>query len=426
MLVWPNSVVFDEFHFGKFAAAYCCNQQNIFDVHPPFVKIMIAKIANALSSSNGDFSFSEIGQLYGDYPYWAFRVLPAFMNALIPVLVLILVLQLGGLLPTALFAALALMLENALWIHGHIMNLDSTLIAAQLFCASALIWSYRHRMIGWQGFTGEILAATGAAVAINSKLTGLLVLSFPIAIAGREYLYRRDHSWRSRSSYIGRALFTICLFLGAAAILNYWAFQQHFELLTKPGPGDAFFRATGNLFQDIMDLNRIMIDRIASIDEKHPYASRWYEWPLMLRGIFYWDSGERVIYLLPNPIVWIGSSLGLVYVIYQLIKSPRIYLSVGIDAIALMVLFQLGAWLPFAAVSRTLFLYHYLTPMVFGVIASGLTLQRLGILDAHFDRKYFIFILALVLGFIVMMPVTHGLPYSDYQRVFWQLFPHWR
>src|SRR5687768_11902501 len=72
----PNQVVFDEVHFGKFVTAYCCTGENIFDIHPPHAKLLIAGFGRLLGY-HGGFSFQSIGQDYGAIPIAALRFLPA-------------------------------------------------------------------------------------------------------------------------------------------------------------------------------------------------------------------------------------------------------------------------------------------------------------------------------------------------------------
>ena len=49
----PDSVVFDEVHFGSFSTAYCCNHEYFFDPHPPHAKLLIAGTARLLGYRGG-------------------------------------------------------------------------------------------------------------------------------------------------------------------------------------------------------------------------------------------------------------------------------------------------------------------------------------------------------------------------------------
>ncbi|KAJ9075271.1 Dolichyl-phosphate-mannose--protein mannosyltransferase 1 [Entomophthora muscae] len=75
----PDSVVFDEVHFGGFASKYI-TRNYFFDVHPPLAKLMIAAVA-WMSGFDGSFDFSDIGKTFvgTEVPYVAMRTGQAFL-----------------------------------------------------------------------------------------------------------------------------------------------------------------------------------------------------------------------------------------------------------------------------------------------------------------------------------------------------------
>ena len=76
---YPDEVVFDEVHFGKFASYYIKGEY-FFDVHPPLAKLMIAAMA-WLAGFDGKFEFDEIGDSYVEHnvPYRMIRLLLAIV-----------------------------------------------------------------------------------------------------------------------------------------------------------------------------------------------------------------------------------------------------------------------------------------------------------------------------------------------------------
>ena len=75
----PNSVVFDEVHFGGFARKYI-NGAFFMDVHPPLAKLLFAAVG-ALGGFKGDFLFTNIGDVFPpNVPYVLMRQLSAFMG----------------------------------------------------------------------------------------------------------------------------------------------------------------------------------------------------------------------------------------------------------------------------------------------------------------------------------------------------------
>ena len=68
----PKNVVFDEMHYGKYAAHYI-KSTFFFDANPPLGKMMVA-LAGYLADFDGKFGFEKIGQEYTDnVPLWTLR-----------------------------------------------------------------------------------------------------------------------------------------------------------------------------------------------------------------------------------------------------------------------------------------------------------------------------------------------------------------
>ena len=82
-LAWPDEVVFDEVHFGKFITGYLTGQY-FFDIHPPTGKLLIAAVAWA-SGFRGTQPFQKIGEAYRvGTNLFALRALPAAFGAALP------------------------------------------------------------------------------------------------------------------------------------------------------------------------------------------------------------------------------------------------------------------------------------------------------------------------------------------------------
>ena len=201
------------------------------------------------------------------------------------------------------------------------------------------------------------------------------------------------------------------LYMGFVCLVEYilW-FAIHLALLPKSGDGDAFmhpdFQATliNNTHYDpnaagppfwwtFLDLNREMFDANARITEPHHWMSKWYSWPLNQRGVLYFAEDvikyvRSQVYLLGNPAVcWLVlmalafaftvESLQLRYRTTMWVTSHPVLRRYGKCAGYCIAAYVLSL-LPYIAVSRAAFIYHYIPSLLYGMILTGLSVDLLG------------------------------------------------
>jgi dolichyl-phosphate-mannose-protein mannosyltransferase len=430
-LAHPDSVVFDEVHFGSFSSAYCCNQEYFFDPHPPHAKLLIAGVAHLLGYRGGP-AFEHIGESYGDVSPVPLRLAPAIAGMVLPLIVFGVLRQLGAALAAAFFGALLLVFDNALTIHSRVISLDSILLAAtfgalSLYLAAERATTERRRALL------SFLSGCAAGLAVGTKFTGLVI----VGLIGLCLLLRL---WPSRNRADIRLLLRQAGWLLAGAVMVYvigWAL--HFGLLTKPGPGDIWGAPTGNLITDVIEIHGKMYSAHSNLAEPHPYGSPWWSWPLMKRPIFFWTSSDSPakIYSIGNPVVWWGGTLLFVVVLVNLVlarvtelrpassvhrRQPRFWLPI----VAFV-----ASYAPLADVSRVLFMYHYFTPLIFSLILVTLWLDYVGWTrgdDLLRQRaSYYVVIAVLVLSFGLLTPLTYGLATgAGVADTVFNVFPGWR
>jgi dolichyl-phosphate-mannose-protein mannosyltransferase len=128
---------------------------------------------------------------------------------------------------------------------------------------------------------------------------------------------------------------------------------------------------------------------------EHPYCSKWYSWPLMIRPIGYFFSSRDAIdafgneimlfqdvHLFPNPFLYWFSAIAILTMLVQWLKLSRQWISQGIVShkFYLFLFILIGYFanlLPWAFVSRCLFLYHYQPASVFAFLALAWYLTQL-------------------------------------------------
>jgi dolichyl-phosphate-mannose--protein O-mannosyl transferase len=236
-----------------------------------------------------------------------------------------------------------------------------------------------------------------------------------------------------------RALAGDAIAVTAAGLAVYAAgWWLHFALLGEPGPGDRWGAPTGDWITDTLAVHAQMWGANLGLSATHGYASPWWSWPLMLRAVSYWSENGRNLFFLGNPVVWWGAAVGMVVVL----AAPALRAMAPADAgdpvrawparIWIPLLGWAIAYAPLVGVSRVLFLYHYLTPLVFSVCAVALWLDHTGWWTRpggwrEQPRSVWAALAALALGFALMSPFTFAFVNApDYQRAVYTAIPGWR
>jgi dolichyl-phosphate-mannose-protein mannosyltransferase len=264
----PDQVVFDEVHFGKFAAFYI-KREYYFDVHPPFAKLLFG-LAGWFVGFDGRFSFENIGDSYTEnhVPYVGMRALPAILGSLTIPIVYAIMKESGFSTVIAAFSAILVLLDNAHVAQSRLILLDATLI----FFMSLTIYAYiRFRKLRYHEFSIEWwswLIATGFLMACTwgSKVNGVLtVLTIGVAVLVDlwEILdikkgHTMDHFWKH---FMARAVGLIIV----PFIIYLSFFYVHFAVLTHSGTGDTFmspaFPRNSDWKRDAFEQSRIEILR---------------------------------------------------------------------------------------------------------------------------------------------------------------------
>jgi len=462
----PRGVVFDEYHFGEFVNGYFSHRY-FFDIHPPLGKLVLALGGLLGGYDPNGFKYETIGKPFPrDLNYGSLRLTAAILGSMVIPVLYLTARNFRLSIEAATTAACFLLLDMSFCIESRLILTDSQLL---LSCAIALLCMTEL----WKTEDGTpertiwiILTGLGCGTAISVKWTGLATpaLTGLISLTG---IYFTRHQ--------KRIPFYQCVLIGSIGLMFYLAtWWFHFRLLYLSGPGDAFmnikFQRTliGNRFYNSKFpkesfltrtylLNKEMLRANAAITARHPWESKWYTWPISWRGILYYVSGRREVYLVGNIVVYIlvlGAvilyipTVGLAIwntmgrkevtsLVTERQKPTEDVLSVSESEIlpremtlgragALGTLFFCG-WginlLPYIGINRCAFLYHYLPGLYYGLLLFATMLDTL-IRWKHARR----FIAVALIGaaatvFYLFAPLVYAYPARSRESLRW--FPKW-
>lgn len=305
----PAAPYFDETHYVPAALALLARSGPVNIEHPLFAKTLIAAgIA-----------------LFGDNA-WGWR-LPIALCATGGVAALFWIgLQLFADRRTALCATLLVLFNQTYFIQARIAMLDMPMTAFLLFAAGCLLRGVRdlHGGARWR-YAGAIALGLAVGAKWLAIPYGLLFLAL---IAWRRW---RDSG--SDTACLVDHILPDTLKLGLTAVgvylASFWpAFLYRHDAMTLP-------RLFGFQWQ-------MLAAQRASLPG-HPYQSEWWQWPLMLRPIWYLftktDQAYEAVLLVGNPVIYWG---GLVLVLVLLggwmkLRTPPVLLTLGIYLVSLLI-----------------------------------------------------------------------------------------
>ncbi|XP_078686158.1 protein O-mannosyl-transferase 1-like [Branchiostoma floridae x Branchiostoma belcheri] len=238
-LEYPNSVVFDEMHFGRFASMYI-RRTFFFDVHPPLGKLIIA-FGAYLGDFSGNFTWERIGADYPSaVPVWYLRLFPALFGSLLVPLTYQTTVELGYNHWTATLAGGMVLFENSLVTQSRFLLIDSFLlffILATLLCLLKF-WRLKHSPFSpswwaWLAGTGAMLACACSVKYVGVftvLLVGGMIFHELWTLIGDKRLTVHDLT----SHFLARAGLLAVL----PVLLYLLLFNLHLELANRSGPHD--------------------------------------------------------------------------------------------------------------------------------------------------------------------------------------------
>jgi len=432
----PNALVFDEVYFRTFASNYLSGNF-FFDIHPPLIKLLFAGVGSV-------FHLSAAEVAVGDFGGTVLRVIPALAGAALVPLIYIILRQLRFNRWIASLGGILILLDNALLVESRFVLMDSLLLLAGFGAMSAyLALRKSHGARRWMWVV--VMAALLGAL-VSTKWTGFAIFG----LLGITWLIEGIRHRTKWTQMVGEGLAV----LGIVACVYLGSFMANFALLTQSGEGDAFmsdrFQSTliGNpqydpsakmsMWDKIVELNTEMLRSQSSLnDTTHPYASRWYAWPVQLRPVYFWQSdplpsgSQGHIYLLGNPVVWILGAISVITALVLWLCRPKL-LGSRRNLVAFLLTGYAFNIVPFAFIDRPMFLYHYLFALIISILIACVLAERLfdwqtKKYSQHAARQtYWVVILILILGFMYFLPISYGwsLGVDDLQQRMW--LPTWR
>jgi hypothetical protein len=168
----------------------------------------------------------------------------------------------------------------------------------------------------------------------------------------------------------------------------------------------------------------------SGLTSDHPFASPWYEWPLIIKPMWFYSNdvvrgtGRMAsIATFGNPAVWWVGTLAMIYLFVDtyLQRKPS-------RAAIFVIIAFLSQYLPWVLVPRSMFIYHYFASIPFIVIAIVYAIRNF---ERRMKRKDKINIYIMIyLGIVLLLfaffyPVLTGTVIPSWYGKLLKWMPTW-
>ena len=418
-----NGTYFDEIYHARTAFEHREGLHTYEYTHPPLGKVLIMVGINLFGMT--PFGWRFMGALFG------ILMIPAMY---------LLAKQLLRRSSPAFLAAFLMAVDGMHFTQTRIATIDVFgvffIIVMYVFMLRYLMMSFNHTRL-WRTLVPLFFSGLFMGFAIASKWigiyagAGLAVLFFySVHLRAREYRFAKANlklldgeqkrvAQRAVKQF-GRNMWVtlawcVVFFIAVPATIYY--FSYYWQLTP-----DGTFNLNG-----VWDMQKSMFSYHAGLTgDTHFFRSPWYEWPLIVRPIWYYSGADFMpsgwissIYSMGNPAVWWGGFLALIFVIIRLCGK-----AFGDRRYIFVVVGFLSQYLPWTLITRSTFIYHYFASVPFIILATAVFFEWLR-REKHeiYVRAVWIYGgLALIL-FAMFYPLMSGTPFP---RVFANLLNGFR
>ncbi|MBQ4259829.1 MAG: glycosyltransferase family 39 protein [Lachnospiraceae bacterium] len=410
-----NSMYFDEIYHGRTAYEFVHDKYSYENTHPPFGKVLIS-IGVAIFGMN-PFGWRIMGTLFGIFMLPFIYLFTKRITKNIPI------------------SALACSLFAFDFMHFTQTRIATIDVYVTFFVILMYYFMYQYTTMSFYDTplkkTFIPLAASGVCMGfgIASKWTGAyagagLAVIFFVTLYKRyaEYQYARRFPRMSTNGISHRTILdnfkpntikTIKFCLIAFVVVPFVIYTLSYI------PFDDY--STRPLISRMLRNQKTMFEYHSALDATHPYSSSWYQWPTIVRPVWYYSRIVTGSYLaggmregisaFGNPAVWWLGIPAAVFMVILLIRSVVKEKSIDKTAFFLLVGYM-AQYLPWFFVTRITFIYHYFPSVVFVVLMIAYSLMQL---KKILPKKVFITTL-IVYGliafglFVLFYPVLSGTP----------------
>lgn len=363
---YTNSIYFDEIYFAQTAWQFHEHKAGYETTHPPLGKL-IQSIPMFITGKMTPFNWRVMGVIAG---------------IIVIIVMYFIAYELFGRKTYARLAAIITSLSGLHFVQSRLGTVD-------MYICMFTVLSY-YSMLKFLHQTDKkywfLLSGLFLGCAFSVKWSGAFG-GLGLAVM---YVYHvvRDKTYKSFRKMFRSIMGGIISFILIPAVVYFGSYM--------------IFPDTTGVYtpQDVIKQSEDLYSFHSSLQDAHPSASKWYTWPISKVPFYYWcnDGGQKQIWLVGNYAIDYVSVVALIITLYfAVIKKDKKSLFILIAYLSL--------WVPYAFISRTMFLYHYIPASCFAILATVNMFYQIPKL-----RKFILpYILVILATFIILFPMMTGI-----------------
>ena len=418
----PNGQVFDEVYFPVDAyddvkgmqqcrpSTFQC-PYNYFDPEPPFAKTVIGWGEVGYGWFRATFQGAKGDYVDLGYNTFGWRIAVCIVGTLCVPLIYLLALRLWPNRVFAFAAAVFVCFDGMFFVQSRIGMIDIIPTFMIILCYYLFLV---HAQSKTPATSIASLVTLGAGIGIGIASKWIVLAAFASILF---FLFGKVvwTFWTTgRVEFPGRAHWSVYLPVAAVAFVAL-------PVLIYVGSWYPFFeRGQFHTLADLIRYNQDSYNYHAHLTATHPYGSPWWSWPLLARPVLYYAEYQglgldqftgqplfALIYNLGNPWIWWTSLPCLAALPYFIVRHR------SLPAAIILVGF-ITQYLPWAPITRVLFIYEMIGGLIFMVLALAFVLGQLAAYRPQWGAKVAVAHLVLALSFFLYFyPMWSAVPISE-------------
>ncbi|SDN26872.1 Mannosyltransferase related to Gpi18 [Paenibacillus sp. yr247] len=192
---------------------------------------------------------------------------------------------------------------------------------------------------------------------------------------------------------------------------------SYIPFMMVPGPGHSL--------KDVVTYQVHMYKYHKDLVATHPFSSPWWEWPMMLRPIWYYQAKLMPqgtlssIISFGNPLVWWPGFIAVLFSFYLVFKRKD-------KKLRMLLIAYCSQYLPWILVPRLTFIYHYFAMVPFLVLILTYYIKEyLEEGPLHKKRWVYGYLFAVFALFAIFYPILSGMIIPSRYSFFLRWLPGW-